>query len=159
VRWASCNIFSTQDHAGGRAAGGAPDGTPESPKGIPSSPGRAKRLEQYWDLTERALDFGGRPRAHADRGRRRRLPTLPASQGPRVREGGARCPIPRPRQRGVRDHPAPPRPLAKEQPGRWAKVAAECKGVRERPPPACTASTRWQKAGTLLFPASTSTTA
>jgi hypothetical protein len=42
VRWASCNIFSTQDHAAAAVAVG-PNGTPEDPQGIPSSPGRARR--------------------------------------------------------------------------------------------------------------------
>lgn len=42
VRWASCNIFSTQDHAAAAIAVG-PAGTPENPQGIRSSPGRAKR--------------------------------------------------------------------------------------------------------------------
>src|SRR6185369_4778618 len=58
VRWASCNIFSTQDHAAAALVVG-PDGTPESPKGIPTFAWKGETLEQYWDLTARALDFGG----------------------------------------------------------------------------------------------------
>ena len=42
VRWASCNIFSTQDHAAAAVVVG-PDGTPDNPKGVPSSRGRARR--------------------------------------------------------------------------------------------------------------------
>jgi adenosylhomocysteinase len=42
VRWVSCNIFSTQDHAAAAVAVG-PDGTPEDPQGSPSTPGRARR--------------------------------------------------------------------------------------------------------------------
>ena len=42
VRWASCNIFSTQDHAAAAVAVG-PDGTPDEPRGSRSSPGRARR--------------------------------------------------------------------------------------------------------------------
>ncbi len=42
VRWCSCNIFSTQDHAAAAVAVG-PDGTPESPAACPSTPGRARR--------------------------------------------------------------------------------------------------------------------
>src|SRR2546426_9328595 len=58
VRWASCNIFSTQDHAAAAVAVG-PDGTPESPKGIPVFAHKGESLEDYWKFTERALDFGG----------------------------------------------------------------------------------------------------
>src|SRR5688500_10687280 len=58
VRWASCNIFSTQDHAAAALVVG-PEGTIENPKGIPTFAWKGETLEQYWDLTERALDFGG----------------------------------------------------------------------------------------------------
>src|SRR5438876_11438975 len=58
VRWASCNIFSTQDHAAAALAVG-PDGTPENPKGIAVFAWKGETLEEYWNLTARALDFGG----------------------------------------------------------------------------------------------------
>src|SRR5439155_22109861 len=54
VRWASCNIFSTQDHAAAAVAVG-PDGTPESPSGIPVFAWKGETLEEYWWCTERAL--------------------------------------------------------------------------------------------------------
>src|SRR6476469_33512 len=54
VRWASCNIFSTQDHAAAAVAVG-PDGTPESPRGIPVFAWKGETLEEYWWCTERAL--------------------------------------------------------------------------------------------------------
>src|SRR6187431_2385731 len=57
VRWASCNIFSTQDHAAAALAVG-PEGTPADPKGIPVFAWKGETLEEYWNLTERALDFG-----------------------------------------------------------------------------------------------------
>jgi len=57
VRWASCNIFSTQDHAAAAVAVG-PEGTPESPKGVPVFAFKGESLEEYWDFTARALDFG-----------------------------------------------------------------------------------------------------
>ena len=57
VRWASCNIFSTQDHAAAAVAVG-PEGTPESPKGVPVFAHKGESLEEYWSFTERALDFG-----------------------------------------------------------------------------------------------------
>ncbi|MFD0556072.1 adenosylhomocysteinase [Stackebrandtia endophytica] len=56
VRWASCNIFSTQDHAAAAIAVGA--GTPEDPQGIPVFAWKGETLEEYWDCTDRALDWG-----------------------------------------------------------------------------------------------------
>ncbi|MBS1848343.1 MAG: adenosylhomocysteinase, partial [Actinobacteria bacterium] len=54
VRWASCNIFSTQDHAAAAIAVG-PTGTPENPKGIPVFAWKGETLEEYWWCTEQAL--------------------------------------------------------------------------------------------------------
>src|SRR5438309_7820800 len=54
VRWCSCNIFSTQDHAAAAVAVG-PDGTPESPRGVPVFAWKGETLEEYWWCTERAL--------------------------------------------------------------------------------------------------------
>src|SRR6266567_4484796 len=58
VRWASCNIFSTQDHAAAAVVVGK-DGTPGEPRGVPVFAWKSETLEEYWDCTERALDFGG----------------------------------------------------------------------------------------------------
>src|ERR1700691_5402317 len=51
VRWASCNIFSTQDHAAAAVAVG-PDGTSEAPKGVPVFAWKGETLEEYWELAE-----------------------------------------------------------------------------------------------------------
>ena len=59
VRWASCNIFSTQDHAAAAVVVG-PDGTPEDPKGIPVFAWKGETLEEYWWCTEQALTLAGR---------------------------------------------------------------------------------------------------
>ena len=56
VRWASCNIFSTQDHAAAAIAVG-PDGTPDDPKGIPVFAWKGETLEEYWDCTVKALTW------------------------------------------------------------------------------------------------------
>ncbi len=58
VRWASCNIFSTQDHAAAAVAVG-PDGTPEDPRGIPVFAWKGESLEEYWWCTEQALTWPG----------------------------------------------------------------------------------------------------
>ena len=58
VRWASCNIFSTQDHAAAAVAVG-PDGTPEDPRGIPVFAWKGETLPEYWWCTEQALTWPG----------------------------------------------------------------------------------------------------
>ena len=54
VRWASCNIFSTQDQAAAAVAVGR-DGTPEHPQGVPVFAWKGETLEEYWWCTEKAL--------------------------------------------------------------------------------------------------------
>ena len=56
VRWASCNIFSTQDHAAAAVAVG-PDGTPDDPKGVPVFAWKGETLEEYWWCTEQMMTW------------------------------------------------------------------------------------------------------
>ena len=58
VRWASCNIFSTQDEAAAAVAVG-PHGSPEDPQGIPVFAWKGESLEEYWDCTEQILVWPG----------------------------------------------------------------------------------------------------
>ncbi|MBV2356143.1 adenosylhomocysteinase [Streptomyces sp. J2-1] len=60
VRWASCNIFSTQDHAAAAIAVG-PEGTPDNPRGIPVFAWKGETLEEYWWCTEQALTWPNSP--------------------------------------------------------------------------------------------------
>src|SRR5881275_2274866 len=53
VRWASCNIFSTQDHAAAAVVVG-PDGTPDDPCGVPVYAWKGESLEEYWWCLEQA---------------------------------------------------------------------------------------------------------
>src|SRR5213075_3434776 len=55
VRWCSCNIFSTQDHAAAAVAVGA-KGTVENPAGVSVFAWKGETLDEYWWCTERALD-------------------------------------------------------------------------------------------------------
>src|SRR5882762_10472111 len=59
VRWCSCNIFSTQDHAAAAVAVGRPEngGTPANPKGVPVFAWKGETLEEYWWCTEQALEW------------------------------------------------------------------------------------------------------
>jgi len=54
VRWASCNIFSTQDHAAAAIVVG-PNGTPEDPQGVPVYAWKGETLTEYWECTEKVL--------------------------------------------------------------------------------------------------------
>src|SRR6195952_1943630 len=58
VRWASCNIFSTQDHAAAAVVVG-PDGTPAHPPGAPVFAWKGESLEEYWECTQQILDWPG----------------------------------------------------------------------------------------------------
>src|ERR671913_2433942 len=58
VRWVSCNIFSTQDHAAAAAVVG-PNGTVENPKGVPVFAWKGETLEEYWWCTQQILQWPG----------------------------------------------------------------------------------------------------
>jgi adenosylhomocysteinase len=151
VRWASCNIFSTQDHAAAAVVVG-PDGTPQDPKGVPVFAWKGETLEQYWELTERALDFGGGqgPTQIVDDGGDA---TLLIHKGVEFEKAGR---VPDPAGAESEEFAVVLRLLARlqqQQPGRWQRVAAECKGVSEETTTGVHRLYEMQKAGTLLFPA------
>ena len=58
VRWVSCNIFSTQDHAAAAVVVG-PNGTVDKPAGVPVFAWKGETLEEYWWCTEQALMWPG----------------------------------------------------------------------------------------------------
>src|SRR3954468_18016633 len=58
VRWASCNIFSTQDHAAAAVVVG-PNGTVDDPQGVPVFAWKGETLEEYWWCTQQILDWPG----------------------------------------------------------------------------------------------------
>jgi adenosylhomocysteinase len=151
VRWASCNIFSTQDHAAAAVAVG-PTGTPDKPQGVPVFAFKGETLEEYWDFTARALDFGnGRgPTQIVDDGGDA---TLLIHKGLEFEQAGK---VPAPETADSEEYAVILKllaRLAKEQPGRWAGVAAECKGVSEETTTGVHRLYDMQRAGTLLFPA------
>jgi adenosylhomocysteinase len=149
VRWASCNIFSTQDHAAAALAVG-PKGTVENPQGIPVFAWKGETLEEYWNLTERALDFGGGrgPTQIVDDGGDA---TLLIHKGLEFEKAGK---VPAPETAESEEYAVILRLLArlqKENGKRWAKVAEECKGVSEETTTGVHRLYEMQKAGTLLF--------
>jgi adenosylhomocysteinase len=93
VRWASCNIFSTQDEAAAAIVVG-PQGTPEEPRGVPVFAWKGETLDEYWWCTEQILDWGSET---TDGVSVRRLPNLILDDGGDatlfvhgVRQGGRR---------------------------------------------------------------------
>jgi len=152
VRWVSCNIFSTQDHAAAGAVVG-PTGTVDDPKGVPVFAWKGETLEEYWWCTEQALMWpdGSGPNMLLDDGGDA---TLLVHKGVEFEKAGsvpAFDPDKDPEEWGVildllRGE------LAKH-PGRWTKVAAEIKGVTEETTTGVHRLYEMMKAGTLLFPA------
>jgi adenosylhomocysteinase len=150
VRWCSCNIFSTQDHAAAAVAVGP--GTVQNPKGIPVFAWKGESLEEYWWCTERALDFGeGRgPNQIVDDGGDA---TLLIHKGYEYEKAGK---IPSPDSTDNEEFKEILKLLAKcykQNPQRWHKVAAEVQGVSEETTTGVHRLYEMQKAGTLLFPA------
>jgi adenosylhomocysteinase len=151
VRWASCNIFSTQDHAAAAVVVG-PQGTVGKPQGVPVFAWKGETLEDYWSLTERALDFGGGrgPNQVVDDGGDA---TLLIHKGYEFEKVGR---VPDPATAESEEFTVVLRLLAriqKENPHRWQRVAAECHGVSEETTTGVHRLYEMQKAGTLLFPA------
>ncbi|MFL5270580.1 MAG: adenosylhomocysteinase [Anaeromyxobacteraceae bacterium] len=151
VRWASCNIFSTQDHAAAAIAVGK-DGSPDDPRGVPVFAWKGESLEEYWDCTERALDFGGGlgPTQIVDDGGDA---TLLLHKGVEYEKAGK---VPSPATAESEEFAIILQVLARElkkDPKRWTRVAAACQGVTEETTTGVHRLYEMQRAGTLLFPA------
>ncbi len=150
VRWCSCNIFSTQDHAAAAVVVGR-KGTPESPKGVPVFAWKGENLEEYWWCTDRALDFGGAgPDQIVDDGGDA---TLMVHKGAEFEKKG-RVPAPK------KNDPEDWRELLlcldkiyRKSPARWTRAAAKIRGVTEETTTGVGRLYQMAKEGTLLFPA------
>ena len=141
VRWASCNIFSTQDHAAAAIAVG-PNGTPEDPQGVPVYAWKGETLEEYWWCTEQVLRWpgGARPQ-HDPRRRWRRHAARP--QGREYELAGAVPAVDRRRVRGVGRRPDLLTPLARRVHRRVGPRSPRAsRASPRRPRPASTGSTR-----------------
>ena len=155
VRWCSCNIFSTQDHAAAALAVG-PKGTVEKPAGIPVFAWKGETLEEYWWCTDRALDFSDAsgknvgPTQIVDDGGDA---TLLIHKGVEFEAAGK---VPNPKTADNEEYAIILGLLTKtlsETPKRWTEVAKECKGVSEETTTGVHRLYEMEKKGTLLFPA------
>jgi adenosylhomocysteinase len=152
VRWVSCNIFSTQDHAAAAVAVG-PTGTVEHPQGIAVFAWKGETLEEYWWCTEQALMWsdGTGPNLLLDDGGDA---TLLVHKGAEYEAAGA---IPAfdedndPEEWGVILGLL--RQEAERNPGRWTRVVEEIRGVSEETTTGVHRLYEMMKAGTLKFPA------
>src|SRR5438046_1319295 len=151
VRWCSCNIFSTQDHAAAAVAVG-PTGTVENPKGVPVFAWKGENLEQYWWCTERALDFGNSkgPSQIVDDGGDATLLIHKGFEYENAKH------VPAPTASDNEEWTEVLKLLKKcfdADPQRWHKVAKEMHGVSEETTTGVHRLYEMQKKGQLLFPA------
>jgi adenosylhomocysteinase len=151
VRWASCNIFSTQDHAAAAVAVG-PDGTPDDPRGIPVFAWKGETLQEYWWCTEQALTWPGQPGPNMlldDGGDA----TLLVHKGAEFETAGA---VPAPADDDSEEWQVVLGVLRAAQaasPGKWTRAAAEIRGVTEETTTGVHRLYEMARAGTLRFPA------
>ncbi len=155
VRWVSCNIFSTQDHAAAATVVGRPEtgGTVADPRGVPVFAWKGETLEEYWWCTSEALRWpdGSGPDLIVDDGGDA---TLLVHKGHEFEQAGkvpAFDPDEDPEEWGVILSLL--RKDLKVSPGRWAKVAAGLRGVSEETTTGVHRLYQMMANGTLLFPA------
>ncbi|MCW2674550.1 MAG: adenosylhomocysteinase [Frankiales bacterium] len=151
VRWVSCNIFSTQDHAAAAVAVG-PKGTVENPAGVPVFAWKGETLEEYWWCTEQVINWpgGGGPNMILDDGGD---VTLLVHKGVDYEKAGA---VPSAAEDDADEWKVILDTLRRslaEDPQRFTKIAAEIKGVTEETTTGVHRLYEFAKAGTLLFPA------
>ncbi|MBE2999834.1 adenosylhomocysteinase [Nocardiopsis sp. HNM0947] len=151
VRWVSCNIFSTQDHAAAAAVVG-PDGTPDDPKGVPVFAWKGETLEEYWWCTEQALTWPGAegPNMILDDGGDA---TMLVHKGAEFEKAGA---VPDPSTADAEEFQVVLTLLQKslqKDSGKWTKIAQGIKGVSEETTTGVLRLYEMQREGTLSFPA------
>ncbi len=151
VRWASCNIFSTQDHAAAAVAVG-PHGTEDDPQGIPVFAWKGETLEEYWWCTEQMMSWPNSDGCNMildDGGDA----TLLVHKGVEFEKAGA---VPDP---GSASNPEFAIVLGllnktlREDPTKWTRMAAGIKGVTEETTTGVHRLYKMHERGELIFPA------
>ena len=151
VRWASCNIFSTQDHAAAAVVVG-PNGTQENPQGVPVFAWKGETLEEYWFCTEQMMTWpdGDLPNMILDDGGDA---TLLVHKGVEYEKAGA---VPDPTSAS---NPELALVLGllqrslKTEPTKWTRMAASIKGVTEETTTGVKRLYKMAEKNELLFPA------
>ena len=152
VRWCSCNIFSTQDHAAAAVAVG-PKGTPEKPAGIPVFAWKGETLDEYWWCTWQALHFsdGKGPNMILDDGGDA---TLLVHKGLAFEKQGS---VPTATTEDSEEYTVILNllnaALQKTHAGYWTKTAPNIQGVTEETTTGVHRLYQMQELGQLLFPA------
>jgi adenosylhomocysteinase len=151
VRWASCNIFSTQDHAAAAVVVG-PDGTADDPKGIPVFAWKGETLEEYWRCAELALTWPGEdgPNMILDDGGDA---TMLVHKGAEYEQAGG---VPSATEQDPEEwHVIIDllRNSLADHPGKWTRAARAIRGVSEETTTGVHRLYEMERAGTLLFPA------
>jgi adenosylhomocysteinase len=151
VRWCSCNIFSTQDHAAAAIVVG-PEGTAEDPRGVPVFAWKGETLEEYWWCTEQALSWPDQdgPNMILDDGGDA---TLLVHNGAQYEADGA---VPDPATAENEEHRVILKLLTRslaEDSQRFTRMAEGIKGVTEETTTGVHRLYQFAKEGRLLFPA------
>jgi len=151
VRWASCNIFSTQDHAAAAVVVG-PDGTADAPRGVPVFAWKGETLDEYWWCTEQILRWpdGAGPNMILDDGGDA---TMLVHKGVEFEKAGA---VPDPDTADSEEFEVVLRLLARtlaEDAQLWHRVGEGIIGVTEETTTGVHRLYQMQEAGKLLFPA------
>ncbi|MGZ6707887.1 MAG: adenosylhomocysteinase, partial [Solirubrobacteraceae bacterium] len=150
VRWCSCNIFSTQDHAAAAVVVG-PNGTPEDPQGVPVFAWKGETLDEYWWCTEQALTWPGEgPNMILDDGGDA---TMLVHKGTEYEKAGA---VPDPAQAESEEFRVFLTLLQKSlerDAQKWTTIGRGIKGVTEETTTGVHRLYQMQSTGELLFPA------
>ncbi len=152
VRWVSCNIFSTQDHAAAAVVVG-PEGTVDNPKGVPVYAWKGESLEEYWWCTEQALrwpDDGEGPNMILDDGGDA---TMLVHLGTEYERAGE---VPDPSTAESEEFEVVLQTLTRtlgEDPKLWHRIGEAIKGVTEETTTGVHRLYERHAAGSLLFPA------
>jgi adenosylhomocysteinase len=155
VRWVSCNIFSTQDHAAAATVVGRPEtgGTVQNPKGTPVFAWKGETLEEYWWCTSEAIEWpdGSGPTLIVDDGGDA---TLVVHKGVEYEKAGHVPPFDphgHPEEWGVILDLI--RSSIARDTSRWSRLASSIRGVSEETTTGVHRLYQMMEAGTLLFPA------
>ncbi|AKU16232.1 adenosylhomocysteinase [Luteipulveratus mongoliensis] len=151
VRWASCNIYSTQDEAAAAAVVG-PDGTPEDPKGVPVFAWKGESLPEYWECTNEILTWpnGEGPNMILDDGGDA---TMLVHKGREWEAAGQVPPTTDADSEEFSVFKDLVRKTLAEDPKKWTKISEGIKGVTEETTTGVHRLYELAKAGELLFPA------